>query len=191
MLIRKIGYTYLTRQLMQLWKPKISIVFIDLGSKFCLVKFSNDGDYDIVLFDGPWMVSDHILAVRQWQLNFFSEEFIIDRAIIWIRIPGLPIEYYDKLFLNKIGNRIGRTVHIDANTKGGRRGDLTCLSTEIDLTNPLISKFRFCWRIWRLEYKGLHLVCFKCKKYEHQNKDCPTNWEGEPKASMEELHSGN
>lgn len=108
---RKIGYSYLTKRLIQLWKHKGSVVFTDLGNEFYLVKFTNDDDdYYTVFFDGPCLISDHILAVRQWQPNFFPEEAVIDRAVILVQIPNLLIEYYDKPFLNRIGNRIGRTV---------------------------------------------------------------------------------
>jgi len=30
-------------------------------------------DYDHVLFDGPWMVADQYITVRQWQANFDHE----------------------------------------------------------------------------------------------------------------------
>lgn len=42
-------------------------MFSDLGNEFYLVKFS------AVMFDGPWIVSEHILAVGQWHPNFFLE----------------------------------------------------------------------------------------------------------------------
>lgn len=115
-----------------------------MGKEFYIAKFSNDDDNDTVLFDGPWIVSDHILAVCQWQPNFFLKEAVIDRAVIWVRIPHLPIEDYDNPFLNRIGNRSGRTVKIYSNTEEGWRGKFVRLNVEVDLAKPLISKFRFC-----------------------------------------------
>lgn len=140
---QRIGYSYFVKQLEQLWKPKGTVVFIDLGNEFYLVKFSNND----VLFDGPWMVSDHILVVHQWQPNFFPEEAVIDKAVVGARIPNLPIEYYDKPFLDRIGNRIGRTVKIDTNIEEGRHEKFARLSVEVDLTKSLILKFRFRRRI--------------------------------------------
>lgn len=39
---------------------------------------------------------------------------------------------------------------------------------EVDLSKPLIFKFRFGHRIKKLEYKGLHMVCFSCGKYRNK-----------------------
>lgn len=40
----------------------------------------------------------------------------MDNVAIWIRIVGLPIEYYDPEVLKFIGNRVGRATKVDKNT---------------------------------------------------------------------------
>ncbi|KAJ4848788.1 hypothetical protein Tsubulata_025772 [Turnera subulata] len=43
---------------------------------------------------------------------------------------------------------------------------------EVDLSKPLVSKFRLCQRIWRVVYEGLNTVCFKCGRYGHTLDGC-------------------
>ena len=60
-----------------------------------LAKFASVEDYEYALFGGPWLVLDQ----RKWCPNFDPEQTIIERTPVWVRIPCLPIEYYDKAFL--------------------------------------------------------------------------------------------
>ena len=41
------------------------------------------------------------------------------------------------------------------------------------LLTPLVSKFRLRTRIRKLEYEGIHLVCFRCGVYCHRKETCP------------------
>lgn len=47
---------------------------------------------------------------------FFPFEDELKRVSVWIRVPVLPIEYYYKHILWRIGNGLGRMVKIDLNT---------------------------------------------------------------------------
>ncbi|CAN1148797.1 hypothetical protein LINPERHAP2_LOCUS16682, partial [Linum perenne] len=43
---------------------------------------------------------------------------------VWVRLPSVPLEYFDAAILTIIGNRIGKTVRLDLTTLGGSRGNL-------------------------------------------------------------------
>lgn len=62
----------------------------DLGNEFFLVKFESE-DYGHVLFDGPWMVADQYITVRQWQPNFDPEEASIETVVVGVRLTSIPI----------------------------------------------------------------------------------------------------
>ncbi|CAN1133058.1 hypothetical protein LINPERHAP2_LOCUS7425 [Linum perenne] len=44
---------------------------------------------------------------------------------------------------------------------------------EKDLLNPLVSKYRLNRRVRRVEYEGLHEICFHCGRYGHEINSCP------------------
>jgi len=91
-------------------------------------------------------------------------------------MPKLSVEYFNKQFLlHKIGQKIGRVIKIDSTTENMERGQYTRLCVEVDLTKPLLSKFRLNGRIWGIQYEGLKMICFKCGRQGHKEEVCPTN----------------
>ena len=44
---------------------------------------------------------------------------------------------------------------------------------EIDLCKPLRAKFELRRKVRRIEYEGIHLVCFGCGMYGHRKDTCP------------------
>ena len=58
---------------------------------------------------------------------------------VWVRLPKLPIEFYDKIVLKEIGNAIGPMLRIDYYTASGTRGSFVRLCIQVDLDKPLIN----------------------------------------------------
>lgn len=46
------------------------------------------------------------------------------------------------------------------------------ICVELDITKPMISKFRIQKRTYRVEYERLHLICFNCGCYGHGSGNC-------------------
>ncbi|MCH94006.1 hypothetical protein A2U01_0014960, partial [Trifolium medium] len=156
---------------------------IDLENDYFLIRFEDWTDAVRVFEGGPWMILGHCLVVQRWHPEFFPREDELKRVAVWIRVPGLPIEYYDKNILWNIGNCIGRTVKIDSNTlkfKKGmeadfyvpERGKFARICVEVDLRKILRSKFVLNKRTYAVEYEGLNLVCFSCGRYGHRKEQC-------------------
>ncbi|MCI03214.1 hypothetical protein A2U01_0024249, partial [Trifolium medium] len=123
--------------------------------------------------DGPWFIYDHYLTVKEWSPNFHPASDTIKEVAVWVRISGLPIEYYDARILNFIGNRVGKTVKVDKNTLTHERGKHARLCVQVDLTKPLLAMFTIKGRKYKVEYEGLHLLCLTCGKFGHYKEGCP------------------
>ncbi|RYQ85079.1 hypothetical protein Ahy_B10g104584 isoform B [Arachis hypogaea] len=80
------------------WAKKGSIWVMDLVKNFFLVSFGSQEDYGHALFEGPWMIADHYL-VQRWRPLFMSMETQVQKIVVWVRIPNLPAELYNKYFL--------------------------------------------------------------------------------------------
>lgn len=52
------------------------------------------------------------------------------------------------------------------------RGQCIRFSIEVDLTKPLLSKFRLNGRVWGIKYEGMRQICFKCGKLGHKEGGC-------------------
>lgn len=99
----------------------------------------------------------------------------MEKMLAWVRFPYFPIEYYNIIFLRKLGEKIGRPIRIDQATSQVFRGRFARLCVEIDITKPLVSKFKLRKRIRHVEYEGIHMVCFQCDIYGHREETCPTS----------------
>ena len=42
------------------------------------------------------------------------------------------------------------------------------ICVEVELQKPLVSKFMLRKRVRRLEYEGIHMVCFGCGRYGYR-----------------------
>ena len=122
------------------------------------------------------------------QPNFDPTQDSLNNLLVWVRIPCLPIEYFDHHFLIHVGSKIGKPVKIDDATNAVSREHYARICVEVDLSKPLVAKFRLRRRIRRLEYEGIHLVCFDVKCTGIGKTLAPLECQGNPVAP--EHHQG-
>ncbi|MBA0655000.1 hypothetical protein Goklo_007525 [Gossypium klotzschianum] len=85
----------------------------------------------------------------------------------WLRLPKLPIEYFDMDILREIGRGTRPLLRVDSHTIAGERGRYNCLCVQLNLHKPLprfvtlkdINKLFF--------YEGVDSLCFSCGKINH------------------------
>ncbi|KAL4303593.1 hypothetical protein GQ457_10G006750 [Hibiscus cannabinus] len=143
---RTIGYKALVNRVNALWKPVGLLQVIDLDNNYFLVRFSMPADYTKVLTEGPWTIYGSYLK-----------------------------SYYTKAVFRHIANLVGKVVWIDYNTDAGERGRFARLAILVDLHKPLLSCIRVDGRIQKLEYEGLHHICYECGVYGHSKESCDTH----------------
>ena len=115
----------------------------------------------------------------------------IEKVAVWIRLPDLAMEYYDNTVLWKIGNHIGKTLKVDRTTSVRMRGNYARICVEVDLTKPLLSKFKLRRRIRHISYEGLHMICFGCGQYGHKHEVCPYSMNKEGRNDEQQVSSNN
>ena len=69
-----------------------------------------------MLQNGPWMILEHYLMVQRWHPEFDPSNEEFKKIAIWVRILGLHLEYYNKIFLSCIGKIVGRTSKVNMQT---------------------------------------------------------------------------
>ena len=107
----------LTNWIKQKWQPPGHIE-LKLGVKgFFTVIFSNLQDKEKVFENGPYFYYNVGLFMRFWEecYNPDKETFLV--APVWVRLFGLPIDFWDPEILEGIGNSIGSFVKIAETTK--------------------------------------------------------------------------
>ncbi|CAN1141940.1 hypothetical protein LINPERHAP2_LOCUS12784, partial [Linum perenne] len=107
-------FSFLTvrRWLESLWAKAGKIQVIDMENDFFLVRFSDQEDYQRAVFRGPWRIYDYYISVSRWSPSFNDEEPLKT----WVRLPKLPIQYFNHVVVNQIRNYIGRPIRLDLAT---------------------------------------------------------------------------
>ena len=155
-----------------MWKPIGKLDCVALGNEFFLVKFSTKEDHSKVLRGGPWFVGGHYLSIRCWEPNFKLSTANICSMAVWIRLPELPIKYYEPLVLRDIGKAIGPILRIDAHTGTESRGRFARLCVLICFDKPLIRNIKVGGINQPVQYEGLTALCFSCGRVGHKAEGC-------------------
>ncbi|XP_015955607.1 uncharacterized protein LOC107479996 [Arachis duranensis] len=158
---------------------KFSLIVKPLEN-FFLVRLTSQYDYAHVLFEGPWMIADHYLLVQRWRPLFIPQELEVQKVTVWIRIPNLPAELYNKYFLWKVGKMLGTMLKVDDLTSIHSRGCFARLCVEIDLRKKIIPSFTALDKEFHIQYEGLHHICFNCGRYGHRKENCIESMEAVP-----------
>ncbi|XVF04671.1 hypothetical protein REPUB_Repub05bG0104900 [Reevesia pubescens] len=136
------------------------------------IRFGLKADYNFMLTNGPWIIADHYHTVHRWSPGFRSREAYIDKLAVWVRFPGMPLEFYDSEVLTRMGDAIRRFVRIDRTTSNMLCGKFTRMCVKLDLTQLLISKI-FIGGHWQMvEYEGFKMLCFHCGRFGHSDMKC-------------------
>lgn len=169
---KKVNFRVLENKLNRDWAREGSIKIIDLPKGFFAVMFSAETDYNRALFEGPWMVADHYLLVQRWRPNFINRAKKESKIAVWIRIPELALELYNLKFLTRLGSSLGNFLKMDQLTTFHHRGQFARICVELDLNKALTPHVIVRGEKARLEYEGLHAVCFTCGIYGHRMDTC-------------------
>ncbi|XP_019151954.1 PREDICTED: uncharacterized protein LOC109148674 [Ipomoea nil] len=118
------------------------------------------------------MILDHYVIVQQWTPNFIPSKNRVQKILAWVRLSSIPVEYFDEVYLWKLGEQIGKPIKIDTTTSLASRGKFARICVEIDISKPLLAKFWIEQEVCPIEYVGIHLVCFGCGRYGHKKEQC-------------------
>ncbi|KAE9452098.1 hypothetical protein C3L33_16004, partial [Rhododendron williamsianum] len=175
-IIRVIGRTfrhmYLMSKLESLWKPTEKMECLELGNHFLLVRFHSPCDMAKVLNEGPWFIGPHYIAIRKWEPEFDTGKAKTSTSVVWVRLPDLPIEFYDKAILCKLGAEIGKLLKIDFRTEKNEKVRFARLCVQVDLSIALTSRVRVGNYIQKISYEGIPSICFKCGLSGHKIQNC-------------------
>ena len=103
---KTVGFHFLRSRLASLWKPSSRMDYINLGYDFFLIRLSSEDDHSRVLREGLWFIGGHYLSIHGWEPNFRLELASLSTIAVWVRLPVLPIEYYEPSVLRDIRKAI-------------------------------------------------------------------------------------
>jgi hypothetical protein len=170
---RSVGYVFLMNKLKTMWKVAGNFSCVDIGMGFFLIRFNSRSGFEEILKGGSWFIGEHFLSFRLWVPNFRSSEAFISSVAICVRLPELPVEYYHKDSLLRIGSGLGPVLRVDFNTSAGIRVRFVRICIQLDLDKPLARTIRVGKTKLAVVYEGIRLLCFHCGRIGHRREWCP------------------
>ncbi|GKV18359.1 hypothetical protein SLEP1_g28755 [Rubroshorea leprosula] len=134
----------------------------------------DEADLHKVVFGGPWFVGPYFLTMRRWEPNFGPSEALqsFTTTAVWAQLPNLSVDYYDPSTLQKIGNKVGNLLRVDAHIEHHTRGQYARICVQVDLSKPVVKQVRIGRHQQKVLYKGVNALCFNCGRIGHRNIHC-------------------
>ncbi|KAG6793276.1 hypothetical protein POTOM_002474 [Populus tomentosa] len=170
---KNVGYFQMQSRLKSAWKLSGGFELMDIGNGYFMVKFDIAEDRERIINGGPWMIFDYYLTMQKWTADFVASSVVINRTMVWVRIPSLNLVFYDENFLPAMASTLGTPFKVDMNTLNVERGRFARICVEIELDQPAVGSLEITLVSYKVEYEGLHIICSKCGCYGHLCKDCP------------------
>ena len=105
--------------------------------------------------------------------NFKSSIANLSSVVVWIRLPELPIEYYEPSTLREIGEAIEPILKIDTHTATESRGRFVRLCVQVNFNEPIIKLLKMGGIDQPVQYEGINSLCFACGRVDHKVENCP------------------
>ncbi|KAH9291319.1 hypothetical protein KI387_043490, partial [Taxus chinensis] len=131
---------------------------------------------ELIFQGGPWFFGRAGLFMKPWHTMFKAEE-LPSVAPVWVRLFGLPAEYWNQHVFMEIGNSLGTyMMTADASLKLEQM-IYARICVLMDLNQPLPQKISLAVEdeTWEqvLDYENIPFRCRNCHEYGHLVRDCP------------------
>ncbi|XP_026383877.1 uncharacterized protein LOC113279402 [Papaver somniferum] len=157
------------------WKLKGERKLIPLGRGFFTIKLENTEDRQYIN-EGIWEVTNQILQVRNWISNFRPENQRTSRAMLWVRFPGLGLEFWTEKILFKICKEFGNPVKLDAATEKCEVGYYSNVLVDVDFAKHIPNKIwigtKFGGFFQNISIPDCPKFCHTCKILSHLITEC-------------------
>ncbi|KAL0453620.1 UNVERIFIED_CONTAM: hypothetical protein Slati_1340100 [Sesamum latifolium] len=146
-----------------------------INFKHVLIKFTLEEDYTWFWLKGEWSFVGFPMRLFKWTPEFDTKvESSI--ALMWIRFPKLPYQFFHKKASFSIASMIGTLLKIDAPTADLSRPSLARVCVEVDLIKPKTIEIflGFGDRTFQqqVQFENCPYYCNSCGHFGHEERAC-------------------
>ncbi|XP_057820685.2 uncharacterized protein LOC131033459 [Cryptomeria japonica] len=161
------------------WKMKGQVDVSALPWGFYSFAFSCTEDIMTILYGGPWIMGRSSLPLKKWSPNMDLSEAFYETIPVWVKLSGLPLEYWHEDIFKGIVGVFGELLSIDPMTTAWKRMVYARIYVGVSRSKDLPSSVELVSKLGTLvqtiEFESLPFVCFLCKKAGHWVTKCPQN----------------
>ncbi|XP_038977764.1 uncharacterized protein LOC120108252 [Phoenix dactylifera] len=174
---RRVPVEWIRRELRVVGKLDYDVEAFMMANETFAFRFRTVNEREAVMEAGPWLVAGQLLAMERWRPNFVPGEKQLNRLVVWLRLPNLPMEYWTKRLILNIAAKAGRPLALDKITDHGWMLGFARVKVELDAREP-IRPGTFVrigtdvhWQTFR--YENLPIFCYRCARLGHGVDACP------------------
>ncbi|XP_059066523.1 uncharacterized protein LOC131857812 [Cryptomeria japonica] len=157
------------------WKLKGNVSVSTMPGALFLFKFTVEEDVALVL-SSCWSYGQKKISLFRWKVGFDPSVDLQKTALVWVRLPGPPLEYWDESIFKWIGNSFGHFVGVDeiTRTKSHLVYAHFCVQATVSMNLPNFITLKSRLGSWTqtLVYENATLFCQKCRKVRHIISQC-------------------
>ncbi|KAK6160611.1 hypothetical protein DH2020_003992 [Rehmannia glutinosa] len=143
-----------------------------------IIKLQLEEDYSRLWMGTIWMLGECPMRILKWTPSF-NPKMEAPLAPVWIRLPGLPIQFFDYHALFAICKELGSPLQVDLPTARKTRLSFARVCLELNLENARIEeillKFGDTRHVQKIIYEKVPSYCKYCKHIGHGEEDCYMN----------------
>ncbi|XP_059076809.1 uncharacterized protein LOC131876053 [Cryptomeria japonica] len=102
------------------WALKGNVEILALPKGLLTFSFSCEEDKIKILYGRTWLVGKTALVLQKWHLNLNMSESLLVQVPVWVKLPGLPLEYWVESIFSGIASSFGELLSIDPITASRR-----------------------------------------------------------------------
>ncbi|XP_042482081.1 uncharacterized protein LOC122062506 [Macadamia integrifolia] len=184
-LIGRINFHFISlddfrKEAREIWKLKGKVKMVPMGKGFTIFQFDSEGDMALMWRRSPVKVGSQYVRFQRWHPDFSIHEKQINKALVWVRFPDLPLEYWHEKVLLTMTKASGRPIALDHCTKNVLYGNYARVLVEMEvLYEDSLGQYDFCKKLG-------HQVHACREKKAHDEKQNSLEKAGLPGAVYEE-----
>ncbi|XP_042488011.1 uncharacterized protein LOC122068210 [Macadamia integrifolia] len=170
-LIGRINFRFLSlddvrREARDSWKLKGKVKMIPMGKGFMIFQFESEHDMAQMLKRSPVKIGGQLVRFQRWRPDFSLHEKLINKVLVWVQFPDLPLEYWHEKVLLTMAKAVGRSIVLVEMAVGVPRLEEIQVECKQPGTQTLF------WFKQQLIYEDSLAKCSFCKKLGHQVHAC-------------------
>jgi len=123
-----------------------------------------------------WSIDGSPMLIKPWSPLFDASRERVDIIPIWVRLPALPLQFWEEEHFQSIGNLLGEFLESDKSYLDSKQRKMARILVKINVREGLgdevdlaMGPFRHTQKI---DYENVPFRCRRCHVYGHLVADC-------------------
>jgi hypothetical protein len=128
------------------------------------------------------------IVLKRWTPNFDAKREKVDVVPVWVRLPGLPMQYWNPVRFSAIGNRLRDFLEADYSFEETGLMTVARILVRLDLRPGLLKEIKIKATsgifLQPLDYEGIPFRCHRCHVYGHGVAECTLPFKGKFRGTL-------